>query len=550
MQQTYQARLTVTDEERRWLEASGALYGRTERRLYGSIARGTDASKAKAELMAEFGLTARQYNALRISLQGKITGTVELLTERKKDLTRQLANVRRALKRLARKFDEIRYKTREVPRKRYEQMRRERFNKTQREASLERKLEEVNERLAAPVPGICFGSRKLFRQQFHLTEAGYGSHAEWLADWRAARNHQFFLVGSKDETAGNQSCKALVQDNGTLTLQVRMAPKLIARGAPVLLEIKNVAFPYGHEVLLCALLAGDPVALSYRFHRDEKGWRVFVSLDVQAVPLITVHRRNGQLGVDFNEDHLAWARTDACGNIVDAGSIALHLMGKSSEQREAILSNALDIIIRMATEHRLGIALEDLDFAKKKRELARFSDRYARMLSGLGYAKYKALAQAKCARAGIELTLVDPAYTSVAGRVKYAVSRALTVHQAAAGVVARRSQGFREKLPHTGKHRVPVLGLTAELALPERNRCERPRKSWSTVSRKLAQLCAGVAREAGKSRRRRRRSSSSTDGRRCHAVRPPARASGTQAGKTVRPVPRMNNSPNGRRRAA
>lgn len=539
MSLTYQTRLAPSIAERRWLDASGELYGRCERKLYSLIARGTDAARAKSALMAEFGLTARQYNALRMSLQGKIDGTRELLTERKKGLQRDLRATRASLKRVATRLDEVARDTRRVKKNALELLRRQHYNKTVRLESLGHKLESIQRRLDAPVPGICFGSRKLFRQQFHLEEAGFASHAAWRRAWRAARNHQFFLVGSKDETAGNQSCKALVAADGTLTLQVRMAPALVVRGAPTVLELRGIVFPHGHDALLAALMCGEPQALTYRFHRDAKGWRVFVTLDVAAAAVKSVARCYGQVGVDFNEGHLAVTRTDRHGNLVESFNIALRTKHKTSEQREALLSDALDIVFAYAAKHSLGVALEDLDFQKKKAELKRFGDaRYARMLSGLAYAKYRQLAQAKAARAGIELTWVDPAYTSVAGRVKYAGRLGLSAHQAAAGVVARRAQGYREKLPTVGTYRVPVAGVSAELALPERNRAQSPRASWAAISRKLAQRCADVARgRAGTAGGRRRASAKNLGGRSRHVVRSsPVRGTGTRAGSTVRPV--------------
>ena len=123
------------------------------------------------------------------------------------------------------------------------------------------------------------------------------------------------------------------------------------------------------------------------------------------------------------------------------------------------------------------------------------------MLSGLAVAKYLALAEAKCARAGVQFKKVNPAYTSVAGRVKYAVRQGRTVHEAAAGVIGRVGQGYRESLPRSGTHRVPLAGASAELLLPVRNRNESPRTSWRNVNRELAQLWAALPRRRKPPRR-------------------------------------------------
>src|SRR5664280_14805 len=69
---------------------------------------------------------------------------------------------------------------------------------------------------------ICFGSKKLCRGQFTLEDNGYNSHDEWLKDWQAARNNQFFVIGSKDETAGCQGCVATVAEDGSISLRLRL----------------------------------------------------------------------------------------------------------------------------------------------------------------------------------------------------------------------------------------------------------------------------------------------------------------------------------------
>ena len=69
---------------------------------------------------------------------------------------------------------------------------------------------------------LCFGSRKLWRKQHHLEQNGYASHEEWQQDWRDVRSNEFFVLGSRDETAGCQLCVAAINDDGTLTLRLRM----------------------------------------------------------------------------------------------------------------------------------------------------------------------------------------------------------------------------------------------------------------------------------------------------------------------------------------
>src|SRR5450755_3714768 len=69
---------------------------------------------------------------------------------------------------------------------------------------------------------LCFGGKKLFRAQFDLVANDYADHAAWHADWQARRAQEFALLGSKDETSGNQSCTASVGCTGAITLRLRL----------------------------------------------------------------------------------------------------------------------------------------------------------------------------------------------------------------------------------------------------------------------------------------------------------------------------------------
>ena len=162
------------------------------------------------------------------------------------------------------------------------------------------------------------------------------------------------------------------------------------------------------------------------------------------------------------------------------------------------ISGALDKVFALAKKHDIGIALEDLDFADKKRELVSMGVRHARMLSGLAYSAFRQLALSKASRSGVRLTFVNPAYTSVAGSVNYAVRLGRTVHQAAAGVIARRAQGYSEKLPPSGAtgctFRAPLMGAVAVLSLPARNRVESTRSAWAAIRKSLTRHCAEQVR--------------------------------------------------------
>ena len=93
------------------------------------------------------------------------------------------------------------------------------------------------------------------------------------------------------------------------------------------------------------------------------------------------------------------------------------------------------------------------------------------MLSSFAYGKVRAYFLSRGYREGVEIVAVNPAYSSVVGRVKFMERYGLTVHQAAALVLARRYLGCSERIPR--RWVCPVgNGVQAAFTLPVRETCE------------------------------------------------------------------------------
>ena len=148
-------------------------------------------------------------------------------------------------------------------------------------------------------------------------------------------------------------------------------------------------------------------AIGYRFKREAKGWRVFVSTEMMDVPVVT-DRRRGAVGVDLNADHLAVAETDASDNYLNAWRVPLVTYGKSQRQSEALIGDAVASVVEYAREVGKPIVIERLDFRQKKAALEGESRRYSRMLSSFSYGKIKAYFISRGYRQGVEVHQVTP----------------------------------------------------------------------------------------------------------------------------------------------
>ena len=101
MQATYQTRMLCDDAA---LSAYAALYGRVQRRLFAEVSSGRSAASMKRGCVREYGIPARMFNAVRVSLEGKVSGAREsqlLHPETLKGLVRrvgwELAGARRGV---------------------------------------------------------------------------------------------------------------------------------------------------------------------------------------------------------------------------------------------------------------------------------------------------------------------------------------------------------------------------------------------------------------------------------------------------------------------
>ena len=225
-----------------------------------------------------------------------------------------------------------------------------------------------------------------------------------------------------------------------------------------------------------------------------------MSTNMMGVPVVT-DRRRGAIGVDLNADHLAVAETDASGNCLNAWRVPLVTYGKSTHQAEALIGDAVASVVAYAKDVGKPIVIERLDFRQKKSVLEGTSRRYSRMLSSFSYGKVKAYFLSRGYREGVEVRQVNPAYSSVIGRVKFMERYGLSVHQAAALVLARRLLGCSERIP---RRRVAPVGNGVHVAftVPARKRVKHVWAYWGAISRQLRPALAAQYRLE----RRRRRS--------------------------------------------
>ena len=361
--------------------------------------------------------------------------------------------------------------------------------KKRRKIKLSHRLSQLESDFKEKRTHLCFGGKKLFRAQFYLEQNGFASHEEWVKAWKETRNSEFFALGSKDETAGNQTCTARLQENESLSLRLRLPTALESKYGKYL-DIPNVTFAYGNAAILASLNDPEGQAISYRFKKDAKGWRVFASTSLKkAAPIC--REGIGVIGIDLNADHIACIETDRFGNPIKRKVFPWVSYGKNKEQLKAATGDLSKHIIAWAAQSQKPVVLEKLEFQKKRSALREESrSKFSRLLSSFAYSQFFLILMARGYRQGIAVHQVNPAYTSVIGRINYAKRYGLSIHLAAALCIARRYLKLSES-PSLSEGKIPDgKGGYVAFVLPVRNRIKHVWHFWGEVKKKLKTVLA------------------------------------------------------------
>jgi len=189
--------------------------------------------------------------------------------------------------------------------------------------------------------------------------------------------------------------------------------------------------------------------------------------------------KNGAIGVDINPDGIALTEISSCGNFVSSSWYSLpELTYSSKNRRENLIDETAAEIVKIALAKGKGLVIESLHFVKKKK-----GKQFNRISHNFVYRRLLEAIERQATKCGVTIKQVNPAYTSIIGKYKYATSLGLSFHQAAALVIARRGLGFRERISKKIQLLISVLisKLSSLLSAMEA-------KSKREVKRLLAKL--------------------------------------------------------------
>ena len=184
--------------------------------------------------------------------------------------------------------------------------------------------------------------------------------------------------------------------------------------------------------------------LTYRFHRAGNRWYLQVMFGQSFVSYRTVPKY-GAIGLDYNDGFIELSETDGSGNLVRQRRYDLRHHGTGNRAEAEIR----DVIANMDEKSYREIEANAKDWevwARQSSSSREKGKRYNRMLHLFDYSRYKQTLFNAGFNHRVNIVTIDPKNTSKIGKQKYCGSRKLNVHQAASYVIARRGQGYLDRL--------------------------------------------------------------------------------------------------------
>ncbi|MGK7894358.1 MAG: hypothetical protein AB4372_12235, partial [Xenococcus sp. (in: cyanobacteria)] len=430
-----------------FLDSMAQLYCQIEREMHLRLNKGEKIGQIEKSLQVKYQVDSTTVRNVYHNLKGKHQSIRELQKTQARDLKNTITSITKSISQYEKRITKLIKKQQSVKKERAYIHQKKRRLEIKKE-----KLIKLNQRIKSHKVNLCFGTKKLFNAQYNLEANGYTNHGEWLSDWRKARNSNFLMVGAKTYKCGNQLCR--LDNLGNLTITV---PPCLIKEFGNKVSCSQIKFRYGQEWIDIALTPtkhqrgdsyrnGSLMPVTHRFVKRNSKWYLHTTVELPEIPTIS-NRKNGAVGVDLNENNLAWAYCDSEGNLKAQGQINYNLNNSSSGQITHILSLAIGEIIEVATKYQCPLVIEKLDFSGKKASLRECSKHYALMLSQFAYSKFKDLVKSKARLKAIEVFEVNPAYSSLIGMTKYMSLYGLNSGTAAALVLARRGLRLSERLP-------------------------------------------------------------------------------------------------------
>ena len=412
-----------------------SVFSQMERKLY-YIFRNDfkiDINNLNKQLQSDYNITKRYANSAIKDIKGRVKALKELKKYEVKQKKWKIQALEFEIAKLTKDIDKFKdkiAKNEKINLKIYRNVKRKLVSRKLKLDRYKSRLISLEWRLENNRLKLCFGTKKLLKQN--------------ITEFKLQRDSQLFYVGCKSETSCNQNLQlTYVNKINQFIIKLRKADNNIDNKDKYVYG--KCYFNFNKNKLI-DILNNKTSPLTYSIIRKNGCYYLHCIFEISYEKEQILTRKDyGCIGVDVNKGFLAVSETNEFGSLVNT-YILKYRYGKA-DKRDNDFKEIGNILTKRALETGKDIVIEILDFTKTKAKVAKGQNKeYNNMLHSLAYSSFSEIIDNMTFKNRVGLIKVNPAYTGKIGSQKYAKQMKLNIHNSAAYVIARKGQGFEDKL--------------------------------------------------------------------------------------------------------
>lgn len=422
-----------------YIETSRTSYSSAMRETFYSIKNNPRFNKSEYNtyLQDSYNITKRTANSIISDAQGRLNALMELKRYEESQLERKIKHLKnKAIPNL----DNERLKNirklesgQHVSLVKHRNLKRKLVAKKAKLNRLIQKLSHLKYQLDNNIYKLCFGSKYLLQRDYEK--------------FRAQRDGQMSFVGTKTETSGNQLLQ-LTYNNKCNQFDIKLRKDF----GGFKTANKDDKYVYGriyfknHKNTILSILRNRNSPLSYKIIKRNNRYYLYCTFEIQVNDDEFLTRRSyGTIGLDFNKGFITLSETNQYGHLIQTQFLPYRF--KAGDKTIYDLQIIAKHVSTLAVSKGKDVCVENLNFNQKKSQTeAKEDKKYNEMIHSLAYRKFTTIIESTAYRHLVRLIKVNPAWTSWLAKQLYCPTMKLNTHVGASFVIARRGQGFKDKV--------------------------------------------------------------------------------------------------------
>jgi len=392
-------------------------------------------SSLNTELQNEYSISKRTANSIIKTVQGIISSIKELKKTEIKQKEYKLEKISEKLEKLIPALLDLKLK---AEKNNIKDLTKYRNLKTKvafmkiRKDKLINKINSLNYQIETNRFKITFGTKKLFRQN--------------LEKFLNKRNNQIVFVGSKDETACNQTFQLnYISEINQFIIKIRKDFKYKDKKGEERF-VYGKCFFNNHKKLIKEILKSQSSPLTFRIIKRNSKYYLQCMFEINNDDLSLTRKTYGTIGIDFNKGFVTISQTNKYGHLVKTDKMTYRFRNGNKTKNDLLL--LINKLTELAINTGKDIVVEDLNFLKAKSKTMKGKSKkgkeYNKMLHSLAYRMFLNRTEQICNRKKVGLIKVNPAWTSWIAKNKFCDKMKLNIHTGASFVIARRGMNIKD----------------------------------------------------------------------------------------------------------